>query len=117
MRRSSPFVAKRCNVLSMAARLAISAKSPGVQTADGSSVARLRIWLRRSAGEVASAMSEECNILRTKARASEICYILRTKEGRESEGAKRLCFQTVDGLANGIPGTFDGALGGFAQQL
>ena len=37
--------------------------------------------------------------------------------GRESEGAKRLCFQTVDDLANGIPGTFDGALGGFAQQL
>jgi len=40
----------------------------------------------------ASAMSEECSILRTKARASEICYILRTAEDRPAKVGKAHAF-------------------------
>src|SRR5580692_11122410 len=70
VRRKSPPATRRWRVLSTAARLAISAKSAGVQTESGAGLIRARMRAFRSVAVFTElAMSEICHIFRISSRS------------------------------------------------
>ena len=101
MRRRSPAATKRCKVLSTAARLPRSAKSPGTQTSSGLAAIRARRRKRKPVSCVKTSMSEIKHIFRIGRTSSEMRFKFRTGNARSRRGD---CRDSSSGRLNCLGG-------------